>query len=766
MSDHGRPKLSPNPYSRQPIKNREQLAGRGKELRAIKYYFGLTAAGQSPHLALIGQRGIGKTSLLNASEALAAELKLLPVRLDMNEQKVKSSGEFWHDLYVTLILTLARVGCWGGLQGVIYADLFRMMYARQQPTAMDKVVLQAPFAFSCHQGGLETFVCPDALVVHDLKLCIAEMAHKGYVGMVLLIDEADCLGHNVPLLQMFRNIFQVVDRCSLILAGTESVFPTISEVFSPVPRQFHRIDVKPFTEWPDTRQLVLNPLSREDVEAMGPSHRVIQDLHELCGGDPSEVQLYCHHMYRIVEEGGSPRMSLAPKVFREVLHEYRSSAPAIYEAVINAIERLPDKYLFESRWLSRRNLSLDENVRIEVLRKELQTDSPCSPDDRSRVASELKDGYAALMKAGIIEDESFIHLRGAPLTAGYWKSFVEVEKGKRWTWNEDSFVEALRGSLMVAIGKAAGVAAHMILESGEVASHVLESLRKDEHLESPPEGFAELVVAVLLAKEEERDVSAAVDVGLHMESSAGRHTFLCRFLEYRDAPIQRQAIEEWIVSHQGLLFGNEITLSMQTFSRWTLPSSEEFSRLTRIAGFPLFDKLFGPREIDVAIEAFGNGDIEQCANILGRMLKDKEDPQIGNNLGFCQILLGRVDSGLVNCEKAMVKDYDPLFELNKGVAQFLLGDQSAARQSLSHALEWIRDPANKYNSSHAIYILLLDKTSKGVGYLAGMPIDTAILINLWFVGGISREVLQQQLAEVYPEKHTSWLPIIGDREKQ
>jgi len=51
-----KPNLPPNPYKRSPIKKREDLAGRARELKTIRYYLNLTASGQSPHLALIGQR--------------------------------------------------------------------------------------------------------------------------------------------------------------------------------------------------------------------------------------------------------------------------------------------------------------------------------------------------------------------------------------------------------------------------------------------------------------------------------------------------------------------------------------------------------------------------------------------------------------------------------------------------------------------------------------------------------------------------------------
>jgi len=124
-------------------------------------------------------------------------------------------------------------------------------------------------------------------------------------------------------------------------------------------------------------------------------------------------------------------MSLSPQVFREVLREYRSNTPANVDAVLNAIERLPDKLLFKSNWLSRRNLSLEENIRVSVLCRELKHDKALSAEERAKVVAELTEGYRMLFEAGITEINNYIRLAGAPLTAGFWKSFVEVERGKR-----------------------------------------------------------------------------------------------------------------------------------------------------------------------------------------------------------------------------------------------------------------------------------------------------------------------------------------------
>ena len=123
--------LPPNPYTLGPIKRRDRLAGRSGELKELEYYLRLAEAGQSPHLALIGQRGVGKTSLLLAASQLAQDHSLLPVAIDLNESKVRSAGVFWHDLYSTLTLAAAEAGCWGGMTGAIYSSLLGQLYQRK-----------------------------------------------------------------------------------------------------------------------------------------------------------------------------------------------------------------------------------------------------------------------------------------------------------------------------------------------------------------------------------------------------------------------------------------------------------------------------------------------------------------------------------------------------------------------------------------------------------------------------------------------------------
>jgi hypothetical protein len=751
MSQETKHKLPPNPYRRSPIKKREDLAGRDREQKTIRYYLSLTVSGQSPHLALIGQRGVGKTSLLNGAEAIARDLKLLPVRLDMNELKARSPGRFWHDLYQTLALSMVKAGCWGGIQGPIYAELLRMLNA-PQPGSLEKAVMQVPYLFSCSQGMIDRFECPDALVVNDFEVCVSELKSIGLAGIAFLIDEADCLGKNVSLLQMFRNIFQVVEHCSLVLAGTEAVFPALSEVFSPIPRQFHRVEVKPFASWSDTMDLVLRPIPKELYDTVAPELDVVMELHELCDGAPDEVQLYCHHMYRSIEDGSSTQMTLSPQVFREVLREYRSNTPANVEAVLNAIERLPDKLLYESKWLSFSALTLEENIRVTVLQRELKLNKTLTVDERKNVADELTEGYSKLFESGIIEKNNCINLVGAPLTAGFWKSFVEVERGKRWIWNDRSFADIIGQPIMNAIGVACKAAGHLHFIETRDAEIALQSLREGRVPGDFDEGMGLMIASALFAREE--NITHAIDVTFRIDSPAGKQALQYRYFEKPGQELRCEQFHEWIECHLILLKGNDISIVISDLIRLELPSPAELHRLGRISRYRI-PEVFGPTENEQAISLFTNGDIQGCMDIFSRMLGDKEEACIRNNLAFCQVLTGNPGIGLENVTKAIAMEYEPLYEINKGLSEFLQQNIDPAKNSLHNALNQLRVSGYKYEPN-TCYVLVLESTERKISS-HDLPLDVAILINLYRMGDLDKTELEKEMIKLYPDNAQNWM---------
>jgi hypothetical protein len=744
--------LPPNPFQLSPIKRTDNLAGRVQELKTIRYYLRLTASGQSPHIALIGQRGVGKTSLLNSSEQLAGELHLLPVRIDMNERKAQSPGRFWHDLYQNLILAMVKAGCWGGIKGAIYQDLLRMLYSRS-PGNLDSAVIQMPYLFSCCTTSIDEIECPDSLVVNDFRACQSELETRELKGIALIVDEADCLGTNVPLLQMFRNIFQAVNSCSLILAGTEAVFPAISDVFSPIPRQFHRIDVLPFVQWPQTMDLIRRALEPSVYDSIGPNSVTVQELHELCGGAPDEVQLYCHHMYRTVEEGALDKMSLSPSVYRRVLREYRSNTPVNVEVALNAIERLPDKLLFESMWVSRRALTLDENVRLAVLRRGLFKGQALDETERTEFRDRIGAGYKTLFDAGIIVAPDRITLAGAPLTAGFWKSFVTVERNKRWSWNDKSLGSNVSDSIAQHIGKQCGCSWSFPLVGNSDALLALNSLRNGEKVSEFDEGMMEMITTAIVARD--LKCTHAADVTFQLESLEGKHSQRVRYMEKAAQELTLESFALVIEQIRDLLQANGIALSVSTFERWKLPDTHELHRLALISGYKV-PTFLGTSPVLQAFNKFEEGDIETSKVLFREVLELRESADIRNNLAFCQILTGELEEGRENATRARNDKYSPLYAMNHALAQFLQGDKNDAFENMREIWRRMCVSANE-SDAQASYVLILNGPANAVNSFPDIPVDAALLLNMVLSGAMDAEQAATDLSNRYPNLAPQWI---------
>jgi hypothetical protein len=289
---------------------------------------------------------------------------------------------------------------------------------------------------------------------------------------------------------------------------------------------------------------------------------------------------------------------------------------------------------------------------------------------------------------------------------------------------------------------------------GDSAVQGLLALRAGAAVTDISDSLSEMVFSALVAREAK--ATHAVDVAFQMDSRAGRQTIHVRFVEKPGIEMRQEQIAEWVGAHKELFAGNEISLAMRAFARWILPNPEELHRLGHISDFPIPDA-FGPNAIEQSIAMFGTGDIQGAADGFVRILSDKESDAIRNNLGFCQILLGRTREALVNVKKAMVHFYEPLYELNKGVGEFLEGDRDAAKQSLKNALQQIQSPDGHFDPWGVSYVLMLEPTDKKVWYCEGLAVDAAILINLWRMGDLARAELETTLTKLYPEKAQAWL---------
>jgi len=308
-----------NPYNfTNPIRDPNLFAGRHKELDEIKYYLELSVSEKPTyfHLALVGPRSVGKTSLLNMIEYIAKDLGLLPIKIPLNIETVQNDVLFFKEVFDGILTKGAEKGMYGGFRGKVY-KAFR--------TALDtlEISTELPLLFGTAYIGFKRKQIisgiPQHVLVHDLKEIYDEAKKSGIATIILLFDECDLLSENEVLLQKIRNVFMELEGYILVFSGTEKMFPALENVFSPIPRFFKRINVENFKDIKETEECLLKPLDEDEKKIF--DHTCIHEIHQITNGSPYEINLIAHYMYRKWTEGKTQKISLSPEVLDAVLDE-------------------------------------------------------------------------------------------------------------------------------------------------------------------------------------------------------------------------------------------------------------------------------------------------------------------------------------------------------------------------------------------------------------------------------------------------------------
>jgi hypothetical protein len=116
-----------------------------------------------------------------------------------------------------------------------------------------------------------------------------------------------------------------VEGYVLVVSGAENMWSPLSDVFSPVPAFFKRIDVENFKNIGETEECLFKPLADKERRAF--DRACIGDIHAITNGTPYEINLIAHHMYRIWKDGKNPKVALFPAVWDDVLKEIDGASP-------------------------------------------------------------------------------------------------------------------------------------------------------------------------------------------------------------------------------------------------------------------------------------------------------------------------------------------------------------------------------------------------------------------------------------------------------
>ncbi|HXI43159.1 MAG TPA: hypothetical protein VNH83_24470, partial [Bryobacteraceae bacterium] len=277
------------------------------------------------NLALLGPRAAGKTSFLNVIQYQSEALGYCPVRIDLNEGDINQEHDFFFKILDSVINAVCEKGAFGGLNGRTYDAYLATAYSFQVPD--DRTF--CPFLFPIQYAKVKAAGSAAYACVSDnsLKRDLAAIYDELKKPIVLLFDECNVLVQSRVLLEKIRNLFMNTKGYMLVLTGTPDLFPLIDDVFSPIVRQFKKIQIGPFKTPAETAACIRRPLEVlktvdiSEIIDLDEDSDTVREIHELAGGKPYEIKLICHMLFRKLQQDRATRMLLTFSVLEDVRQE-------------------------------------------------------------------------------------------------------------------------------------------------------------------------------------------------------------------------------------------------------------------------------------------------------------------------------------------------------------------------------------------------------------------------------------------------------------
>jgi hypothetical protein len=320
-----------NPYDfAKPVTRQDRFAGRESELADIKYYLVLASQTSEPmNLALIGERAAGKTSMLNIIDIEAAKAGLITVRINLNSADAEPINFFWklYDAVVEAYCVKGHLFNPGSDEYIVYRRIIDSL----DPTAdSPNFQLRFPSHYALSVNGSRQI--SEVRLQRDLSY----IYERSSAPCIIIFDECNVMTQNRVTLEMLRNVFMNISGYMIVLTGTSSFFPVLDEVFSPIIRQFKKINIKPFAEFEETKQCVFNPLQSVSLNpAELVSDDALYDIHTISRGRPYEIQLLCHFMFRRLQDHRATRMDVTADVMDDVLNELEANISGARPIIIS-----------------------------------------------------------------------------------------------------------------------------------------------------------------------------------------------------------------------------------------------------------------------------------------------------------------------------------------------------------------------------------------------------------------------------------------------
>ncbi len=317
-----------NPFTPGHTVDPQFFAGRKKEIEKFKMFLKNTCQGNPMNMAILGERGIGKSSLLRTCENLARTERCIVVRVDLD-----AAISTINDLVITILQEIKQ-------EGGAYSKIFKASEKAKRffdTYNISAGIMGVSLSLDRHK---QTFS-------HEARLELKKVWRivKEYVpAIVIMLDEAEQLEYIEGCLQFLRNTFSRITEekmnFMLLLSGKLSLFRKIKEIHSPLARFFNPVSLSELN-FEESIEAIEKPLSSSNFKF---TDEVKNKIVEVSQGHPYIIQLFGFYLCekatsqiinRNTYEASFPMImdSLSKQLFEDYYH---SSSP-LEQKILRAI---------------------------------------------------------------------------------------------------------------------------------------------------------------------------------------------------------------------------------------------------------------------------------------------------------------------------------------------------------------------------------------------------------------------------------------------
>lgn len=294
---------------------------------------------------MVGERRVGKSSLLLRVIENALGKKIIPCRVDVELLDPEDPWDFWHQVFDSIVAS-GHLLTGSKQSGTYLFSDYSDRYAKNQQSPRPPVSLLS--------SELSKFINsrPDSLAT------------------LILFDEAQNLAESSRVQAEIRSMLRDVDALGIGFFGDRSLLPVFESAENPLYAQVRPVvHLGNFANPSDITQCILLPLTEEQRDLVDPL--TVQYVTRLSLGKPNQVQLICSSIFRRFATGHQPDLRISIDAVEDVLSELSSG---VYdeeaEERFTAIKRLapPDLELLYSMtrfpgWTYRELAEVDECFR-------------------------------------------------------------------------------------------------------------------------------------------------------------------------------------------------------------------------------------------------------------------------------------------------------------------------------------------------------------------------------------------------------------------